>query len=118
MVKSSLLEKLIVNACSPLDYSLNFIGCLTEFPLDPARAKSRMKKNYWNRKVRDYERLLNALSNGKEKVEVGRNYMKTPCGRLQVGLALVKGLIRFEEYRELLKHYEFFNPSKNPEQIV
>lgn len=103
----SYLEKLVVNAYTPVDRLGRAL-----FRDNPELAKSLcpgmpdkdFNQSTFDYKVRSYTLLLNKLERGYDERFVSR-YMRVPCGRLQVRMAKHRGLITNEQYAGLKKYY-------------
>ena len=98
-LKASTLEKIVVNAFTPLDY-LFFLGCLGQGTVGGVQ----LGYNIFAGKISAYKRLLESLQQGYDKRVAGL-YMDSLCGRIDVLLAMRRGLLSREQYEELKREY-------------
>ena len=84
MQKATLFEKILINAYTPIEIAF-----------------SSHDLKLFSKKVQNYEFLLEAIDR-KHKAFV-QHYMKSYCGRIQVRLAMRRGLLTDEEYWEMHK---------------
>jgi len=97
------LEKVIINISSPFEAVLNLIPYV-----HIGGVKSLdIKENRFKDKIIDYKRLITALEKNGYDERIAAPYMKCPCGRLQIKLAIKRKLIPKEAYKKLKEKYPY-----------
>ena len=120
--KAGVLEKIVVNLFTPLDIITYAAREATKkISFGRLGIYSMTEKNFaafemlpeggnpLTCKVRAYERLLRLLQaehvNARKIDSIARPYMLTPCGRIDVMLAMKRGLLNTAQYTELSRKY-------------
>jgi len=104
MPKISKLELVVINLLSPLDVLQTRIASWFDESTKPR--SWRFVKKY---KSRSYQELLIQLIEKGYDESFVKDYMRSPCGRLQIKLAIARGIMSSEEYSKLKKGTSMFH---------
>ena len=115
MPKASALEKVVVNLFTPIDLIRDGMKATSDrirfipfhFYSSGRKilpAEEKWQSSYFTYKIRAYERLLRLLQVTYDERTIGA-YMHSPCGRIDVLLAMRRGLLNTKQYAELSQKY-------------